>query len=475
MLTSNLSHSSAPCVNAVADHDPSYFDNGRASLSLLDNGRVTSESEFESDDTEDDFCIRPFAIDFYAIDIRHPVFSQPYDVPSATSDGDDASVTTAIPSGVASSKTDEATDVEDDDPGALLAQIDSGAFTSYMDQQQMLHQHREFSPKYPCLITLIHVREVPDIVPKDVGYRHVQAPNTQGHIAVRTFYHPSLGSTVIGEHDFLRVAGQKPKDFSGDRSEKSVDAGTFTFHASHCLRRSHDVYVHGTLRHGKCYMHPLLSPALDLNQPLAIPWGASAAAFISNPERVAACKRATILALNARQEGDAVLDKCPIGIQAKQIDEPAGSHMTCFATAYSQRLSIDFSVSGAINLSDDLMKPLGWILHDRHDRRMITIADMTTAIMSMLAVVARAAPVLPSSDNLTVLAYTLSPSSAPCVNSVSDNVPLSFGIGRVSIGLCSLCPWFALLLSKVHFLLYRLNATYLLNLLNRGGCWRTDE
>jgi hypothetical protein len=211
--------------------------------------------------------------------------------------------------------------------------------------------------------------------------------------------------------------------------------------------------------------HPVATPAIS----------SAAGVASSDPELADTSQRTTIQAIYAHQEGDYVLDKCPIGIQAKQIDEPAGSHMTCFATAYSQRLSIDFSVSGAINLSDDLMKPLGWILHDRHDRRMITIADMTTAIMSMLAVVARAAPVLPSSDNLTVLAYTLSPSSAPCVNSVSDNVPLSFGIGRVSIGLCSLCPWFALLLSKVHFLLYRLNATYLLNLLNRGGCWRTDE
>jgi hypothetical protein len=147
VLTCNLPHSSVPCVNSVADDDPFYSYIGRASCSLLDNGRGTSEFEFANDDTEDDFCTRPFAAEFNA-----PYFN----VLSASSyDVDDASVTTAIRSGVASSKTNEATIVEGDELETLLALIDSDAVTFCTDQQQMLHLCREISPEYDGTVTLL--------------------------------------------------------------------------------------------------------------------------------------------------------------------------------------------------------------------------------------------------------------------------------------------------------------------------------
>ena len=78
---------------------------------------------------------RPFAIKLYAIDTQRPVLSQSYYVQSASSDDvNDVSVTTAIRSGAASSKTKVATDVENDDQNTLRAQIDSGAFTSCTNQ-----------------------------------------------------------------------------------------------------------------------------------------------------------------------------------------------------------------------------------------------------------------------------------------------------------------------------------------------------
>jgi hypothetical protein len=137
VLASHLSPSAAPCVKAVSGDNPLCSCIGRASLSILDDGRETSESEFENenDRIEDDFCTRPFVIELYTIDTQHPVISQSYNVQSATSDDvDDASVTKTIRSGVASSKTNVATDVENDDQNTLHVQIDSGAFTSCTNQ-----------------------------------------------------------------------------------------------------------------------------------------------------------------------------------------------------------------------------------------------------------------------------------------------------------------------------------------------------
>lgn len=242
LLTESTPLPSAPCVNSVADDDPASLCHLSASLPFLDNGRGTSEFDSEDDDLDFACFNRPFAIELNAIDIQRPVFLQSYDIQTATSNIEDVSVISEIPCGVASPKMKKALEIESEtDPDAPRAQIDSGAFTSCTDQQHMLHKYREFSPEYSCPVTLMPASEGSDIVPKGVGYLHVPAPNAQGHIAIRTFYHPSLRTTVIDERDFLRFAGQKPKDFTGERIEKYNDAGTFTFHASHRLRRSQDV------------------------------------------------------------------------------------------------------------------------------------------------------------------------------------------------------------------------------------------
>ena len=169
MITSNLSHPSAQCVNSVADDDPFY------SPSILDNGRGSNEFDLDNDDLEDDSYARPIALELNAIDIPRPAFVPSYDVQSATSDDDDdvAPVAAAIPFAVASSKMKEVTNVEGNDPEAPRAQIDTGAFVSCTDQQHLLHQYREFSREYPCPVTLLVASEGSNIVPKGAGYLHV--------------------------------------------------------------------------------------------------------------------------------------------------------------------------------------------------------------------------------------------------------------------------------------------------------------
>jgi hypothetical protein len=63
----------------------------------------TRELDFANDFTEDNFCTSPFAIEIKAVDTQRFVLSQSYYVQFNTSDCDNTSVTTAIPSGVASS------------------------------------------------------------------------------------------------------------------------------------------------------------------------------------------------------------------------------------------------------------------------------------------------------------------------------------------------------------------------------------
>ena len=99
----------------------------------------------------------------------------------------------------------------------------------------MLHDYREFSATFPCPVKLEPAKEGSDIYPQGVGYLHVPAINGRGHISVRTFYSPSLRTTVIDERDFLRSHCTKPSDFLGERIQKFSDAGTFVYHATHRL------------------------------------------------------------------------------------------------------------------------------------------------------------------------------------------------------------------------------------------------
>jgi hypothetical protein len=77
---------------------------------------------------------------------------------------------------------------------------------------------------------------------------------------VRAFFTPALRTTVIDERDLIRAAGHSPKDVESKNIKKFYDAGTFTYHATHKMKRSFDVVVHGVLRNGKCYTNELIPP-----------------------------------------------------------------------------------------------------------------------------------------------------------------------------------------------------------------------
>ena len=309
-------------MTTLPDDDPAdnmnCLDPGRATNSApsLKQGRDTPNTEtFNSDNYDEEFCSddancdeefcldeddKPLACQINAISIHNPPVLEPYEILSASSD-DDISDCSSVSGDSVFQIGDGPSDV-DNDPGALRAQIDSGAFASVTDQLHMLHDYKEFNAEFPCPIRLSPAKRNSTIVPEGVGYLHVPAINAYGHIAVRTFYSPALRTTVIDERDFLRFGGTKPEDFMGERIEKYCDAGTFTFHATHRRRKCQDVYVHGILRHGKCYTGALIPPNLDADHPKATPFTSSAVARSTDPDFEAACQRATVQAVYAHQE-----------------------------------------------------------------------------------------------------------------------------------------------------------------------------
>ena len=273
---SNVSSPSAPDVATIPDDDPSYPSSDiNNCFNLLNQGWVPhennesdNEASFDEPDTEETLDL--FALDdnrdcstgvaLNAININFPSIVQHSDVFPDYGAPDDSSVDSSTVSRDSCVIQEGSAPEVDDDPNALRAQIDTGAFASVTDQLHMLHGYREFSASFPCPVKLEPAKEGSDIYPQGVGYLHVPALNARGHIPVRTFYSPSLRTTVIDERDFLRSRSTKYNDFLGERIQKYNDAGTFTYHASHRLRSTQDVNVHGILRHGKCYTGPLISP-----------------------------------------------------------------------------------------------------------------------------------------------------------------------------------------------------------------------
>ena len=164
----------------------------------------------------------------------------------------------------------------------------------------MLHDYKAFGPNYPSPIRLSPAKKEYDIVPEGVGYLHVPALDAYGHIAVRTFYSPKLRTPVMDERDLLKMGGTCPDEFL----EKFYDAGIFSFHASHRLRHSQDVLVHGILRHGKCYTAPLIPPNLGGDHENATAATSSAVARTEDPEFETACQRATLQAIFNHQENE---------------------------------------------------------------------------------------------------------------------------------------------------------------------------
>ena len=153
----------------------------------------------------------------------------------------------------------------DFDPDAKRAQIDTGAFATVTGDKQLVHDYKEFSESFPCPIKLLPATENSDTIPAGMGYMHVMAPNADGYIPVRTFFHPSLRTTVINEQDFLRAQDRKVSDFRSEHLEKYHEAGTWTFTGSSYHSKPRNVIIHGILLAGKCYTHPLI-PCYDNSQ-----------------------------------------------------------------------------------------------------------------------------------------------------------------------------------------------------------------
>ena len=278
--TSNVTASFTPVVETVPDDDPESFDQGRdPDLNPLHQGWDYDSS---------------ISLMINAVDMEEPVFTPSADVTSEYRDVE-------MPREESSAKAILRLGV-DNDPDAVRAQIDTGAWCSCSDQLHMLHDYKAFSDDFPCPVKLIPAVEGSELVPEGVGYLHIPAATAEGHIPVRTFFHPNLQTTVVNEVDLLKAGGNKPSDFSGERIEKFHDAGTCTFIASHRKRRSQDVMAHGILLHGKCYTGALIPPNLDASHPKASPKTSVESAIKDDPDFAAECERATIQAIYSYQE-----------------------------------------------------------------------------------------------------------------------------------------------------------------------------
>jgi len=141
-----------------------------------------------------------------------------------------------------------------------------------------------------------------DAVPKGMGYLHAPAKNSQGFLAVQTFCTPYLRTAVIDERDLVKASNVRVKDIKSDSITKHKDAGTFTYHAKHCMNSSKDVVIHGVLIDDKCYTGALIPPDLNPSDPKATQATSSNLALESDPEFAEQCRKATVLAIHGYQE-----------------------------------------------------------------------------------------------------------------------------------------------------------------------------
>jgi len=190
----------------------------------------------------------------------------------------------------------------EDDMDALRAQVDTGAHVSCADQLHMLHNYRDFTRSLPSPVKLLPATVRSDAIPKGMGYLHAPAKNSQGFLAVQTFYTPCLQTAVINERDLVKASDVRVKHIESDSIMKHKDAGTFTYHAKHRMNSSKDVIVHGILIDDKCYAGALVPPDLSPSDPKATPATSSVLALESDPEFAEQCRKATILAIHECQE-----------------------------------------------------------------------------------------------------------------------------------------------------------------------------
>ena len=283
--TSNVSpHSCKPDVSTLADDDPS-------TASLLDTASTASCHSSE----EDFFCgldegrdHQDILSSINSIDVPTHQFVPSNDTHSEEPTGPPEPHSPAV----------------DHDPDVLRAQLDTGAFATVTDQLHMLHGYRAFDASHPSPVRLLPATVGSDAVPEGWGYLHVPAHNAAGFLAVRTFYHPSLRTTVIDERDLFRAAGHSASDIHSEKIHKYYDAGTFTYHATHKLKYTNDIIIHGILRDGKCYTNGLIPPDLDPSSPHATPATSSASALASDPDFAADCQRAFLYSVHAYQEAE---------------------------------------------------------------------------------------------------------------------------------------------------------------------------
>ncbi len=163
----------------------------------------------------------------------------------------------------------ESFDPPNHDESVPRALIDTGAFASCTDQKHLLHNYRPFTADFPCPLQLQPAVEGSDTVPLGVGYLHVPCPIPGGYIAVRTYYHPNLRTTVIDERAIRVAAGLQKADYPSYNLHTNDEAGVWSFTLYHRLRHSQNFRLHGVLIQGKCYTHELIAPILSGDDPSA--------------------------------------------------------------------------------------------------------------------------------------------------------------------------------------------------------------
>ena len=182
-----------------------------------------------------------------------------------------------------------------DDPDAIRGEIDTGAKVTCTNLLYILHDYTPYTAVKPSPLRLkgAIASDSNSIVPLGHGYIRLPSPNRQGYIAVRSYYHPDLTSTLISENDILNSSGQS-SSYTGLNLTKWIDPGTFTITCHHRVTFCKNITLHGVLIAGKCYSHPCLIPDLPITHPEATIYNSQAFALKYDPAFLALCKARVI-------------------------------------------------------------------------------------------------------------------------------------------------------------------------------------
>ena len=100
----------------------------------------------------------------------------------------------------------------------------------------------------------------------------------------------------------MKGQGLKTKDFKSERIHKYLEAGIWTYTASHRLRRSQDIIIHGVIIAGKCYTHGLILPLVNSDDPIACANNCIDILKEEDPEFAQCCHEATVFNIHQHQE-----------------------------------------------------------------------------------------------------------------------------------------------------------------------------